>query len=80
MKIRLNIHRMVMPDGSMSRRERTALGTHMGRELGRLLEQGATATGDPQRHSAPSIATDIAAAIAAHLPPPRGPQPTGRRT
>lgn len=76
MKVRLEIDRLVLHEQSVSRRERIALGEQIGREVSRLLQHGATANAD--RRSLPPVATQIAAAITAALPPPPAPR-MGRR-
>lgn len=80
MKVRVNINRMVLPERSMSRRERMALGEEIGRELSRLLQHGPPAADAPPRGTVPSIATQIAAAIAPQLPQQPAPRQTGRRS
>lgn len=80
MKVRIDIKRMVLPERSMSRRERMALGEEIGRELSRLLQHGAPAADAPRRRPAPSVATQIAAAIAPQLPQQSAPRQTGRRS
>jgi hypothetical protein len=80
MKVRVDVKRMVLPAQSMSRHERMALGEDIGRELSHLLQRGAPAADDPRRRSVPSVATQIAAAIAAQLPPQPAHGRTGRRS
>jgi hypothetical protein len=67
MRVRVDIKRMMLPERSMSRRQRLALSEEIGRELSRLLQHGAPAGDDPGRRSTPSAATQIAAAIAAQV-------------
>ncbi len=76
MKVRVGVKRMLLPEHFMSRRERMALGEDIGRELARLLQQ--TVADDTHRRPVPSIATQVATAIAAQLPPQPAHHRTGR--
>jgi hypothetical protein len=68
MKVRVDIGRLVLHDRPVSRRERIALHDDIARELCRLLTtQAAVLAGDRRRH-APSVARQIAEAVAAALP------------
>lgn len=65
MKIRIDIARLVLHDQSLTRRERARLGNDINRELTRLVGGGVTA----HRRRPSAVATQIATAIAAQLPP-----------
>lgn len=80
MRVRVDVKHMVLPAQSTSRRERMAVGEDIGRELSRLLQHGAITADGPRQRSVPSVATQIAAAIAAQLPPQPAHQRTGRRS
>jgi hypothetical protein len=72
MKVRVRIARMAVSGPAMSRRQRSNLDNQIGRELQRLLNSGVTGDGSVAcRRPQPSVAGDIAAAIAAQLPPQR---------
>jgi hypothetical protein len=79
MKVRVDIRRLVV-DRSMSRRERTALGADIERELGRLLAGGVGSGNGLSGRSRPSVAAQVAAAVAARLPTQVAPRSTGRRS
>jgi hypothetical protein len=66
MRVRVHIGRLVVDDGSMSRRERMQLSEDIGRELSRLIESPVSP--QPGRRRPPSIAAQIATAVAAQLP------------
>lgn len=69
MKVRVNIARMAITKQPISARERSALSGQVGRELKRLLDPGvATADATARSPRAPSVAAEIASAIAAQLP------------
>lgn len=77
MKIRVDIERLVTHDRSLSRRDRLNLRDDIRRELRELTRPGTGATA-PDRRSPPSVAAQIAAAVAARLPP-AGPSRTVSR-
>jgi len=79
MKLRVDIRRLVL-DGSMSRRERMALGEEIGRELNSLLAGGACSDNGFRGRSRPSVAAQVAAAVAARLPTQTAPRSTGHRS
>jgi hypothetical protein len=78
MKVRVDIARLVILDQSMSRRARMNLREDIGRELSHLMAHR-TDPAPPSRRSAPSVATQIAQAVVAQLPP-AGPKRTGPRS
>jgi hypothetical protein len=72
MKVRVRIARMAVSGPPMSRRQRSDLDNQIGRELQRLLNSGVAGDGAVARRTPrPSVAGDIAGAIAAQLPPQR---------
>jgi hypothetical protein len=79
MKVRVDIRRLVL-DGSMSRRERMALGEEIGRELTRLLAGGARSDNGFRGPPGSPVAAQIAAAVAARLPTQSAPRSTGGRS
>jgi hypothetical protein len=80
MRVRIDVGRIVLPAQYGSRRERMALSENIGRELNRQLQPDATAADDRRQRSTPLVASQIAAAIAARLPPQSTQRRTGRHT